>query len=204
MNEAVLEPTTPIRLPAGPVGRHGAGWWALVCALASESVLFAYLLFTYYYNAVESGYAWPPGEMPRLNLSLPNTIILLISSGTVWLAERAARRNKRWLGTFWLVVTFILGCVFLFIQLLEWHSKKFTIITDSYGSVFFTVTGFHMAHVVVGVIGLALGTAWCALGYFNERRHVPMVIVSTYWHFVDAVWLTVFFTFYITPRLWLS
>ena len=58
-----------------------------------------------------------------------------------------------------------------------------------------------MAHVAVGVLGLAILAIWSALGYFDRARHAPVSIGAIYWNFVDAVWLTVFFTFYLTPYL---
>ena len=102
----------------------------------------------------------------------------------------------------WLLVSLVLGAVFVGVQLLEWKGKPYTISSHPYGSLYVTTTGFHMAHVAVGLVGLALAAIWCARGYFDQRRHVPLLVVSAYWHFVDAVWLTVFFTYYVTPRLW--
>ena len=198
MSEAVL--TASIELPAGSLGRRGVGWWALVCAIAGEGALFAYLLFVYYYCRIEIGPDWIPGPPPELRLALPNTIILLASSATVWLAEKRVKSGAR--GTAWLLATLGLGIVFVGIQLLEWKAKKYSISSNSYGSVYFTTTGFHMAHVAAGLIGLALAAIWSARRYFDQRRHVPLLIVGAYWHFVDAVWLCVFFTYYISPRLW--
>jgi heme/copper-type cytochrome/quinol oxidase subunit 3 len=71
----------------------------------------------------------------------------------------------------------------------------------AYGSLYFTITGFHMAHVAVGLIMLAFLLLWSWLDYFDTERSAPLAIGIVYWHFVDAVWLTLFFTFYITPRL---
>ena len=66
---------------------------------------------------------------------------------------------------------------------------------------FYTVTGFHGAHVIVGVLILAALTIWSWLGYFGRANSTPVSVGVVYWHFVDAVWLTVFFTFYLTPYL---
>ena len=200
MSEAVL--SASIELPAGSLNRKGLGWWGLLCAIASEGALFAYLLFAYYYDRVEIGREFVPGPLPELKLALPNTIILLVSSATCWLSEQAIKRNKRAHTTLWLLVSFVLGVVFVAIQLLEWKSKPYSISSHAYGSLYFTTTGFHMAHVAAGLVGLALAVIWCVRGYFDSHRHVPLIIVSAYWHFVDAVWLTVFFTYYVTPRLW--
>ena len=93
-----------------------------------------------------------------------------------------------------------MGIVFIAIQALEWAGKKFTPFSSSYGSLYFTITGFHMLHVAAGVLILATLSLWCALGYFDRIRSAPVSIGAIYWHFVDAVWLVLFFTFYITPQ----
>jgi len=87
------------------------------------------------------------------------------------------------------------------VQLVEWRNKPFTLSTSGYSSHYFTITGFHMAHVVVGLLGLLLVVIWTLAGYFDRERNAPVTYVATYWHFVDVVWLFVFTSFYIAPRL---
>jgi heme/copper-type cytochrome/quinol oxidase subunit 3 len=91
--------------------------------------------------------------------------------------------------------------IFVGIQVLEWKAKSFSLNSSAYGSLFFTITGFHMAHVIVGLLLLLPLTLWSTLGYFGPLRSAPISIGAVYWHFVDAVWLAVFFTLYITPYL---
>ena len=201
MSEIVLAPAVP--LAVGSSGRRGVGWWGLLCVIATESALFAYLLFSYYYFAVQLGDAWLPGKPPDMKLALPDTLILLCSSATVWWAERGVRRGgPTGRSRLALALSILLGMVFIAIQLLEWRAKPFSITSGPYGSLYFTITGFHMAHVAAGLVLLLLVLWWSALGYFDQRRHVPVLVAAAYWHFVDAVWLVVFFTFYVTPRLW--
>jgi cytochrome c oxidase subunit 3 len=87
------------------------------------------------------------------------------------------------------------------VQVFEWKAKTYSLTSGSYGSLYFTVTGFHMAHVIVGLLMLIAVWIWSALGLFNPRRHLPVSISSIYWHFVDVVWLAVFFSFYLSPYL---
>jgi cytochrome c oxidase subunit 3 len=101
-----------------------------------------------------------------------------------------------------LAAALVLGIAFFVIQGFEWHNRSQTIRSSTYGSLYYTVTGFHMAHVGVGIVILSLLLIWSALGYFDHRRNAPVLIGNAYWHFVDAVWLAVFTTFYLTPRLW--
>ncbi len=73
--------------------------------------------------------------------------------------------------------------------------------SHAYGSLYFTVTGFHLTHVLVGVVMLAMLFVWTLLGYFGVRRHSTVAIAVMYWHFVTAVWVAVFLTFYVSPYL---
>jgi heme/copper-type cytochrome/quinol oxidase subunit 3 len=128
-------------------------------------------------------------------------LILLASSVAVWWGEEGAKRDRRRQHLAGLGLAILLGLVFLVVQGFEWKAKGYGLATGSYGSLFFTITGFHMAHVVVGLFILGAVWIWSAMGYFNPRRHAPVSISSVYWHFVDAVWLCVFTTFYVTPYL---
>ena len=189
------------RLSVGSIERRASGWWGMLTLILTEAFLFAYLLFSYYYFAVQYGRPWLPAELPSFRLSGPNTAILLLSSVAVWFGERGMRRGSRWRGILGLLVGLALGVVFVGIQLREWMDKPFGLASHSYGSLYFTVTGFHMAHVLVGLLVLGALLLWSALGYFDRARMAPVSIGAIYWHFVDAVWLTVFFTFYVTPHL---
>jgi cytochrome c oxidase subunit 3 len=189
------------RLPVGSIDRRASGWWGMLTVIMTEGSLFAFLLFSYYYFAVQYGRQFLPDELPKFRLSLPNTIILLLSSGAVWWAERAAKRGARSQLILGLLIGFVLGAAFVGVQYLEWSDKPFTLASSSYASLYFTITGFHMAHVIAGLIVIAALLVWSWLGYFDTERNAPVSIGAVYWHFVDAVWLTLFFTFYITPRL---
>ncbi len=139
--------------------------------------------------------------MPSLMLALPNTFILLLSSVAVgWAQFNIEHDDNRHLVA-GLGIGAILGMIFLVLQYFEWAGKPFGLTSSPYSSLYFTVTGFHMAHVVVGVIILWSLFAWSLMGYFNRVRYAHIHIGALYWHFVDAVWLVVFFTFYITPML---
>jgi len=178
-----------------------SGWWGILLGIATEAAIFAYLLFSYYYMAIELHGAWHSAGPPSLRLALPNTIVLLVSSVTFWWAERQFIAGRRTKAIAALSATAGLGAVFLIVQLFEWHNKAFSISSDPYGSLYFTITGFHMAHVIVGLAMMIAIIVWMCLGLLDHRRHVSISIGAIYWHFVDAVWLTVFFTFYLTPYL---
>jgi cytochrome c oxidase subunit 3 len=197
MAEAAV-PTLPA-LPIGAKGRNSVGWPGMLCLIATESALFAYLLFSYYFDALQRGPAWLPEPHPSLTLAGPNTLVLLASSGFVWWGEAGVKHGRRGQHLVGLVAGVLLGVAFLVVQGFEWKAKPFGLDSSSYGSLYFTITGFHMAHVIVGVVVLAVVFLWSVLGYFSPRHHARMTIASIYWHFVDVVWLFVFATFYLSP-----
>ncbi|MYZ49563.1 cytochrome c oxidase subunit 3 [Propylenella binzhouense] len=188
-------------LPVGSVGVRASGWWGMMCLIGTEAALFAYLLFSYYYFAVQFGRSFLPNELPSVRLSGPDTLILILSSVAVWWGERGIRQGSTVRLAIGLLLGSVLGAVFVGIQYLEWLDKPFVLSADSYSSLYFTITGFHMAHVAVGVLILVVLLAWSVLGYFDRVRHAAVSIGAIYWHFVDAVWLAIFFTFYVTPYL---
>jgi len=194
--------TAALELPFGSVERKGVGWWGVICLIATEAALFAYLLFSYYYTWLEIGPGFLPRHPPSMDLAAPNTVILISSSFVANWTEKSIKAGRK--GRFLIGggITVLLGVVFVGMQLLEWNSKHYSLQTGPYGSLFFTITGFHMAHVVVGLLVWLTMLTWGGRGYFDQRRHTPVLITAVYWHFVDVVWLAVFFTFYLTPYVW--
>jgi len=189
------------KLPVGSIGASAPGWWGIIAGIVTEAALFGYLLFSYVYLAAQPHTSAWPSELPSLSLAVPNTVILLLSSVAVWVGERAVRQNKPRTQLIGLSAGTLLGLIFVGVQLVEWKSKPFTLASGSYGSLFFTITGFHMAHVIAGLLMLAALTVWSYRNYFDATRHAAISIGAIYWHFVDAVWLAVFFTLYLTPYM---
>ena len=187
-------------LPVGSKGKLSGGWWGILALIVTEGSLFGYLLFAYFYLASQAEQQWPPAGLPDLLLPSINTAILLVSSVCVWASERASKKNKppwgialgRW-QSYW--------SLFVGIQLNEWDKKTYGMTSDLYGSLYYTITGFHLLHVVIGLAILLLLLVWISLSYFNEKRHIAITIGGVYWHFVDAVWLFVFATLYLFPYL---
>jgi cytochrome c oxidase subunit 3 len=191
------------KLPVGAINTRASGWWAMIFTVFTEASLFTYLLFSYYYLAVQPHLpgTFPEGGQPDLTLALPNTIILIASSVTVGWAQFGIEHGSKRRLTLGLGLGALLGLIFLVIQYFEWAQKPFPLSSTPYSSLYFVVTGFHMAHVVVGVTMLAALTWWSHRGYFNRVRYAHIHIGALYWHFVDVVWIAVFFTFYLTPLL---
>jgi heme/copper-type cytochrome/quinol oxidase subunit 3 len=191
------------QLPVGALDTRASGWWAMIFVVFTEASLFVYLLFSYYYLAVEPHMpgTFPQGGPPSLALALPNTIILLASSAAVAWAQLGIEHGSKARLVAGLGLGALLGLIFLVIQYFEWAEKPFALASSPYSSLYFTITGFHMAHVAAGFVMLLALTYWSGQGYFNRWRYAHIHIGALYWHFVDAVWIAVFLTFYITPLL---
>ena len=206
------DPSVTTRIgPTADLDEHTHGprsfaWWGMVWLIATEATLFAALIASYFYLRFRHGPAWPPDgiEVPTLELPLIMSAILLSSSIPVHMAEAAIAKGRQTGLRLGLLAGFLLGAVFLVITLVvEWPEKlhEFTPTTNVYGSLYFTITGFHLAHVFVGLL-MSLWTqmrAW--QDAFDADRHVTVQNFTMYWHFVDVVWIGVFLTVYLSPNL---
>ncbi|WP_242448997.1 cytochrome c oxidase subunit 3, partial [Burkholderia metallica] len=113
--------------------------------------------------------------------------------------ERAVRAGRRPRAVAALAVALVLGTAFAVVQLHEWRDHPYGPTAHLYGSLYFTITGFHLAHVVAGLAILALLTGWTAAGFFGRERRVALTVGGLYWHFVDIVWLFIFTALYVSP-----
>jgi cytochrome c oxidase subunit 3 len=149
----------------------------------------------------EESMAWPGFAGAAGYLPLWNTILLLSSSVTVHFAHTALKANQRKQLINWLAATVLLGVVFLFLQIEEYmhayHELGLTLNSGIYGSTFFLLTGFHGFHVTLGAFMLAVMLARSIKGHFKPEDHFGFEAASWYWHFVDVVWVCLFFFVYI-------
>jgi cytochrome c oxidase subunit 3 len=168
--------------------------------IASE-VMFFGGLFATYFNAragvPAGGWHPPPGGHLDLPLAAVLTAVLVSSSFTMQFGVWAIRRGDQGKLRLWTAITLGLGILFLGGQLYDYSQLGFSIADSSFGTVFYTLTGFHGAHVFGGVVGLTIVLARTMRGQFTGRNHVAVEAVSMYWHFVDVVWIFVFSTIYL-------
>ncbi|MBI3964221.1 MAG: heme-copper oxidase subunit III [Chloroflexi bacterium] len=169
----------------------------MVLFLISEAFLFGSLFIIYYYLRAYTA-TWPPaGVEPHFETALANTVILLSSSATVSLAGRAIHKGSVAGLSGWLTVTIVLGTAFLAIKMYEWSSNAFGPADHAYGSIYYTLTGFHALHVLIGLGFLGALLMRTRAGRFSAQRFLAVELGALYWHFVDAVWVLVFATIYL-------
>jgi cytochrome c oxidase subunit 3 len=168
-------------------------------------------------NAMTSEVLWPtfdavwplvttPGgttteAMGWFGLPLANTIILLLSSVTCHFAHVGLEQENRKKLTWMLGITILFGLVFLFLQVEEYihayNEMGLTLDSGIYGNTFFMLTGFHGMHVTLGTIMLIVMFFRVIKGHFTPDNHFAFQATSWYWHFVDVVWVMLFFFVYI-------
>ena len=137
-----------------------------------------------------------------LNIPLTgiNTFILICSSATLVLGLASVQKGYREGLQVGLFLTVVLGSIFLSIQFHEYKElihDGFTISSSIFGSCFFTLTGFHGAHVFAGVVWLVIVLIRSFMGYFSPEEYAGVEIVGLYWHFVDLVWIILFTILYL-------
>jgi heme/copper-type cytochrome/quinol oxidase subunit 3 len=181
------------------------GWWGMMLFIATEATLFGVLFASYFYIRFKGTPVWPPDGIhaPDLVLPLVMTGILLSSSLPMVLAERALKRDNMTWVKIGLAVTFVLGATFLVMQLsIEYPEKlkEFTPQTDAYGSFFYTITGFHGAHVAVGLVMNLWTQVKVWRGRIDSSHALTLENSAVYWHFVDVVWIFVLSALYLSPH----
>ncbi|MFM7308377.1 MAG: heme-copper oxidase subunit III [Actinomycetota bacterium] len=197
--------------PAGTPDAHGAhatstglsnvklGMWLF---LGSDCLLFGGLISTYmlYRGRVSNGPT--PEQVYDIPFTSVSSFVLLMSSLTMVLAVSAAHKRDDRGTNLWLTITALLGATFVGGQVYEFtafYNEGLGFTTSLFGSSFFTLTGFHDAHVTVGIIMLL------ALVAINRRSRVPgsksetVEMIGLYWHFVDIVWIIIFTLVYLIP-----
>jgi cytochrome c oxidase subunit III len=169
--------------------------------IASEANFFLLLIFAYvYYHASSSGGGpTASGSLDRLSAGI-NSIFLLASSATMWRAERSLGNDRARGLSIWLLATIVLGAVFLFGQGREYAhliAENVSFSRDLFGASFFTLTGFHGLHVLIGLITLSILLALSLAGDFASGRSDAVEAAALYWHFVDGVWIVIFSIVYL-------
>ncbi len=173
------------------------GFWTLI---GSESLFFASLISTYMVYKGESVRGPFPSDVFNIPLTSFSTFVLLMSSLMMVLALAAVQRGDRKGSLLWLFMTALFGSIFLGCQAYEFthfYHAGLTLGTNVFGSSFFILTGFHGAHVLMGVIWLLILWVQALRGQLGAKDALTVEVAGLYWHFVDIVWIAIFTLIYL-------
>jgi len=179
------------------------GTFGMMLFIATEATLFILLFFSYYYIGYGHPTRWLHEVPPKLHYSLPMLAVLALSSGVLYWGEKRVKYQDYAPARRALLGVLLLGVVFLVLTFFVYseHLRYLTPRSNAYGSMFYTITGLHLAHLVLGMLMLS----WV---YFLPRwepalrsPHRPYHNAGMYWHFVDTVWLFVVLLLYIAPNI---
>jgi cytochrome c oxidase subunit III len=173
----------------------------MVLFVAGEAMFFA-ALFGVYFSIRTSAGVWPPKSIGVPELAIPSalTAILVGSSAVLQFGVAAVRRGRLAMFQRLLALTILLGVCFLALQGYDYAQLTFGIRDGIYPSLFYVMTGLHMAHVVGGVVLLSIAMWQAATGQISTGRHDPVEAAAIYWHFVDVVWIGLYTAFYLSVR----
>jgi len=192
----------PTVQPGRPIS---GGMLMMLFFIGSEIMLFASFFAAYFFarfNIADN--EWPPlnqnGEPFHLPVVLTgvNTAVLVFSSFTLHWAEHSLKKGNRKNLERGMIVTMLLGAAFLIVQLNEYWHLGFTPSDTAFGSTFYALTGLHGVHVAFGLtLLLVMYIRITKAKDFSPRWAPPLAGASAYWHFVDVVWVILFFLVYV-------
>jgi len=186
--------------------------YGMLMFIASEVMFFVAWFWAFFDAAIfadeaanvarleHTGGHWPPvgiEVLDPMHLPLYNTIILLLSGTAVTWAHHSLLHNKREGLVIGLIITVARGALFSSVQAYEYIHAPFAFKDSIYGATFFMATGFHGFHVLIGTIFLLVCLFRAVAGDFTPKQHFGLEAAAWYWHFVDVVWLFLFFSIYV-------
>ena len=186
---------------SAPASEHriSRGRSGMFCLILTESAFFAIFVVGYLFYIGKSLSGPYPADV--LDFPIIGTVALLSSSATIMLAIRFLRRGSVALFAAIFAITIALGILFIVTTAMEWdrliYTEGLTIGTNLFGTTFYSLVGFHAAHVCVGVLLMSLILTLTFLGHVGKEHGENVELVSWYWHFVDAVWIVVLTSVYI-------
>jgi cytochrome c oxidase subunit 3 len=166
--------------------------------IISEVMIFGAFFTAYFFIRVATGDPWPaPGTHLPVEVAGVNTAILVSSSFTMHWAQTSIKNGNRFGLKAGMLVTFLLGCTFLAIQINEYANIGFAPQDGAQETIFYSLTGLHGCHVFIGLCLLLFVTIRAFRGHFSPEEHRGVEVPGIYWHFVDIMWLVVYSTVYL-------
>jgi heme/copper-type cytochrome/quinol oxidase subunit 3 len=200
IDEALSAPPPGVSFAVPTTKRsYSTAWWGMAALITTESMIFVVLLGAYFFLRASSRQWPPPGiSPPELRLAVPFSLVLWGSSIPIFYAESAIRRGSQRGLRVGLLVSGVMGAMFLAFTLKDFHDLTFGWRDNAYASIFYTIVGLHAIHVFVGLCMNVLVEIKAWQGKFSAQRYTSVEVLSLYWHFVDAVWIFVFLSLFLS------
>jgi cytochrome c oxidase subunit 3 len=185
-----------------PLRRVSPMWWGIIGLIVIEMTVVAGFVVSYFYLQMRAG-QWPPPDVPLPDVVIPtfSLVLLLISCVTMYFAGRAIDRNQVKRFVAYTLASVGLACMVLLLRWQKFHELNFRWDEHVYGSLVWTISGFHFVHVVSAAIGTFAIALFGMAGYFNKQRQIGVVVDTMYWNFVAIAWIPFYFILYWVPRL---
>ncbi len=190
------------RFSALAKGSVGPLWWGMVFLVTIEMMVFATFITAYLYLRFMAP-EWPPAGagVPDLFLPTLNTGVLLASSLAVFWGDKGIKKGDVMRLRLGIGLAASLAILFLVLKVVEYSGVGYYWDSNAYGSVVWTIIGFHSLHVLsvllkaMAVLGLSFR------GYWTDQRHLGVTLNGLYWHFVVVIWIPVYIVLYWVVRL---
>jgi len=197
-----MGPQSPITRVIVPTLDDHRGTYGMGLFILTEGFLFI-MLFTAYFYLAKGTWRWLAEKPPALHYVFPMLAILLGSSGVVHWGEKQVKRSDYAKGRMALAIAIVMGLGFLALSAFDYkeHLQDLTPRTNAYGSIFYTITTFHVAHVCLGLLMLTFALI---LPRYEPRQwppYRPYHNATMYWHFVDFVWVFIVAFLYVAPNI---
>ncbi len=183
------------------VTNNKLGMWLF---LASDCLFFGSFISAYLLYRGRGGQQGPtPDKVYNIPFTSLTSFILLMSSLTMVLALAAIQRGDYRRLRVWLLATALFGATFIggqVFEFTEFYRKGLQLDTNLFGSTFFVLTGFHGAHVTIGIIWLLSLWGLATQGRLTSADSEKIEVAGLYWHFVDVVWIVIFTVVYLIPK----
>lgn len=190
----------PRELDTNASGPGANIWWGIVGLIAIEITVFSALIASYFYYDANASH-WPPEPPPELLLPSVNSFVLLGSSLAIAFADRGIRDGRQGRLRVGLVLSILFAIVFLVLKGIELSQKDYRWDTHAYGSIVWTMLGLHSLHVFTVFLKSCVMAVLAFRGYFTDRNYVGVQVNGLYWHFVVVIWIPLYLTIYVSPRL---
>jgi cytochrome c oxidase subunit 3 len=177
-------------------------WWGIWGLIAIELTVVMGFVVSYFYLRMGPP-DWPPDglEPPPLLWETANLACLLASAAAMWRASKVLTMGRLRAFIVWIAIALLLDSLVLLFRWFQFQAFDFRWSDHAYGSIVWTITGFHFTHVASAILGTAVVEVLALKGFWNPERQLAVVVDTLYWYFVSLAWIPLYLTVYWVPRL---